>query len=117
VRVRIGKALDAEIRGEIARAVEAAAQSFLFEPGTEALSEVVKDSAVEEAAGVVEEYGVRIPWQPECRRSDARRLVADRISVSCEDGAVQIDIRVSLEGLTCDISEERFVALRMLPEG
>ncbi len=95
-------------------AAEAVLQSYLFDHG-EMMIEVIKESVAEEVAAVYASYDIQVQWGLQGQWvSDVRKWVRDRISVSTEEGNVSVDVRTSVEGMTCEIPEERFVAHRMM---
>jgi hypothetical protein len=118
VRVRVDKALDEEIRREAAMAAETTIQSYLFQKCGEVLAEIIKDDVVEEVAAVYSSYKIQVPWGLQTKWvSDVRKWVRDRVTVSMEEGNVSVDVRTSVEGMSCEVPEERFVALKMLQDG
>lgn len=117
MRVRIDKTLDEEIRRDAVRMAETVLRSYLFDHG-EMLIEVIKESVVEEVAAIYASYKIQVPWGLQGQWvSDVKKWVRDRISVGTEDGNMEVYVRTSVEGMSCEVDQERFVALKMLQDG
>jgi hypothetical protein len=117
-RVKVDRSLDEEIWREANEAAHFAAVSFLFVPDSVMVIHHVREAVVEAVVAVLKPYHFKVPWGLPDDFIDVRKYARDRISVECLDnGGVSIDVRVSFESMTCELTEEQLVAQKMLSGG